>query len=269
MMTRRHAQAFTLVELLVVIAIIAVLISLLLPALNRARSAAQSVGCLSNLRQIGLGIIAYANDHRGSLPLGIWNYQGSSVTWHTLVNPYLGGMGDTTVSVTQRSRVLLCPGATVDAGFNHYTSNPVLMGRENEAKPFDQTPGYYPHYKLSQVRPAQRIMMVMDGVQLVIPGHPSYGTADAVAFMMNNNMVFTAPWNLNGLSDTARMRPIALGQNREGTTWGPIGDIRWRHQGDRAINVVFADGHADSCLHGTLIGENMFPDGWRPTPRDQ
>ena len=95
-------KAFTLVELLVVIGIIAMLISILLPALNKARAAAQATMCASNLRQIGTSLAFYTQEFKGALPPGRWGLpeypssQGNGMRWYI----YIAMMPITTSSST-------------------------------------------------------------------------------------------------------------------------------------------------------------------------
>lgn len=85
-------RGFTLVELLVVMAVIGVLIALLLPALSQSRAAARTAACKSNMRQIGLAMHMYANNHRGRFPLTA--HAGREASWVYSLGPYLENVDD-------------------------------------------------------------------------------------------------------------------------------------------------------------------------------
>src|SRR5436190_8757707 len=85
-------RGFTLVELLVVIGIIAVLISILLPSLNKAREAANRTVCLSNMHQFGLALRIYANTYKEYVPIGyISSSAGPQKGWNYTAHLNRGG----------------------------------------------------------------------------------------------------------------------------------------------------------------------------------
>jgi prepilin-type processing-associated H-X9-DG protein/prepilin-type N-terminal cleavage/methylation domain-containing protein len=87
---RRSVSAFTLIELLVVVAIIALLVSVTLPAVQKAREPARAAVCAHNLRQLGLGFSMYRNDHGQAYPCVRWK-NGAKTRWGIALTAYVSG----------------------------------------------------------------------------------------------------------------------------------------------------------------------------------
>jgi prepilin-type N-terminal cleavage/methylation domain-containing protein/prepilin-type processing-associated H-X9-DG protein len=123
-----YRRAFTLIELLVVIAIIAILAAILFPVFARARENARRASCMSNLKQIALGVMQYVQDYDEHYPL----YRSNTAANTTPSNPY--GFADEIQPYLKSSQIFQCPSessaATVGAAGTAFAgqANPTAAG---------------------------------------------------------------------------------------------------------------------------------------------
>jgi prepilin-type N-terminal cleavage/methylation domain-containing protein len=260
--------AFTLIELLVVIAIISVLIAILLPALRKAREAARTVQCLSNLRQIGMVAMQYVQDNKGWLL--DYNQQGHGSSWVVgtrYAQPVNGHAGSLWLDVLygylrQNIGVLECPSQATErptAGFYLLLQAPALNPLDPLSPTGDNvTPRrqFYPGYM--QTVHTHLIPNGAPQYTLYYPANPS--PYDVRTF--NNNLKhadFKDPTNKIWYADSGRVYSTATLQTTEswrtfssvGQEAGLIqsnagGQVSWRHgtNANPRGNVVFFDGHA-------------------------
>src|SRR6266851_3553164 len=111
----RRCRGFTLIELLVVIAIIAILIGLLLPAVQKVREAAARVTCINNLKQCSLAVINQADQNQGKLPPGIGSFSQPNQARCGGTNTQWGGLMFHMLPYIEQENLLkacVCPNGT-------------------------------------------------------------------------------------------------------------------------------------------------------------
>ena len=280
MRRQRPHTGFTLVELLVVIGIIAVLIALLLPALNRARQQAKAVQCQSNLRSIGQGLLMYANQNKGVLPYGFWSgnpsVPGTGSQWTLLVMHALTGRGadwnDAFASGgnTSKTKTLFhCPEvpnpdlSQNESAIVHYLSHPRLMpqlgGADNYAVNVLGKPGtLLQPYRVAKIKRSAEVALIFDGSLEARPGGgwgPAFGVPVANvldAWRMYYDSYHTDRTWTGMPSYMNRNSPVDLQASSGNSAMVNKDDpanrsnVRFRHQNNKVMNALMVDGHVQS-----------------------
>ena len=181
---------FTLIELLVVIAIIAILASMLLPALNQAREKARTINCASNLKQVGTVFVMYVSDNHDFMPpLGAVD----ATRWHkVLFAPYLN-FAPITSWKGKLPKVFQCPS---DVNFNKNATAGVDDANEPSYGYNDNTLGGmtglettspFPFKKVSRVRKPSTLIAIADSGHVIEDGAGAHRIKSKLEDPLNNS----------------------------------------------------------------------------------
>ena len=244
---RNIQRAFTLIELLVVISIIAILIDLLLPALQSAKAAALDLQCLSNVKQLMTAIDTSVEDNDGFYPPGFGMYQGHQTDWGLVIDGYLTDTSrdsyDELNSGDLRHPAFRCPRGAFPQGSLQYSSNPILIPNS-----FTE-----PLYLRDTLLRASEVFAITDGTQHQTLNFRLFSTV----LGLDNMEWITASGPAYFGSDDLDKELIDPGLNQDN---GFRGNIRWRHGQDNSATFGYADVHAKIEPMNNVHKRNYRPD---------
>ena len=257
----RPLAGFTLIELLVVIAIIAILAAILFPVFAQAREKARQITCLSNEKQIGLGLMQYLQDYDGSYPQA---NDMTQVQWYNWVYPYFkSGSAKSDGYYYGQGGVWNCPSFPLtrknQAQGEQYGVNDSLFVNDYPG----QGPGPQPYQSQNESivkSPSETILVVEKGASGDFWSYEQFMVTQAwwaTSVMTGGNYDPNKDNSLCSYTVGNAACPNHTGINPDrdlpdGTVgpWEGPRTIRYRHQG--SANVLYADGHAKAMPRGSI-----------------